>query len=137
MENKINAIPETIRNIIFIVIFTAVIFSIGFFVGDRRRSARNRAEIVKLTEQFDRATERSREIAETNNRLTKELDSLRDENRELRKNLESAENLIDGIGSGIQNDIVTISDVIDRIRTIREKIKNYQKDNNSLSSNNN
>ena len=124
---------ETIKRIGSFVLILLFAFSFGFMAGDRRRAAINRDRIDELGELLDSEVERNRELTEINNRniaiiadLSAEIDFVRAELARVIGQLDMAKGALGKIGEGLAEDAGTVRDLIERIRAIREALREYK-----------
>lgn len=109
-----------------LLIFVLIALCLGFLAGDRLRAYINRDRIDELGNQLNEQADRNRELEQLN---SEHIETIRGINRKLdhaRAELEEVRGVIDSISSGLGGDISTVSNIIVRIRSIREAVEEYQ-----------
>ena len=117
-----------------VIICSACFLLLGFIGGDRFRAGRNRTRVNELT---DIIGEQNREIASLTGRIDGYIYTVERIEAELgdaKDRLNSGADETGAVASGLQQDSESAQSALDRVRNIRQAIKNYQDSTNSSGS---
>ena len=116
---------DLVKKVLFISLGIALIVSITFNVTGTFSTSRNNELIIeyrdtinKIELELEGATTRNARVTELNISVGEQLVASREYNRE-------AKILIDGINTGLNEDIDTLEGIIAEIRSIREALELY------------